>query len=368
MTEGPVTLYAAPHSLYSGKARAYLRWKDIPFSEVTVTPEIYRDKIIPAVGMPIIPVIETANGTLVQDTTDIIDFFEERHLEPSVYPAGVRQRLAALLLELFGDEWLLIPAMHYRWTYDEDFTFGEFGRVAAPDADEETRRAAGRALGERFRAFLPMLGITPATRAAIERSYEDLLGELDTHFARHPYLFGTRPSIGDYGLIGPLYAHLYRDPNSGALMKRIAPHVAAWVERTEFPPAPGEGAFLPGDAVPDTLLPVLARQMREQVPVLAETARRWRAWSADHPDEDIPRAIGMQPFRLEGSEGTRAVIPYSLWMLQRALDFYRSTEGAARAALDSLLDAIGGGLLREIEISPRLARRNFRLVREEVGG
>ncbi len=368
MTERPVTLYAAPHSLYSGKARAYLRWKNIPFEEVTATPEIHRDKIVPAIGTPIVPVVETADGTFVQDTTEIIDFFEERHPEPSVRPPGPRQRLAALLLELFGDEWLLIPAMHYRWKLDAEFAYDEFGRIVEPEADEETRRAAGRVLGDRFRAFLPLLGVTAATEMAVERSYEALLGELDAHFSRHPFLFGERPSIGDYGLIGPLYAHLYRDPRSGELMRRLAPNLADWVERTEFPDTPGTGDFLPDDEIPETLLPVLARQMREQMPVLAETARLWRSWAASHPGEDIPRAIGMHGFRLEGAEGTRAAIPYLLWMLQRAGDFHRSLEGEARAAVDALLDVVDGGIFRRIEILPRLTRRNFRLVREETDG
>src|SRR5690606_28198136 len=98
---------------------------------------------------------------------------------------------------------------------------------------------------------------------------------------------GGRPSIGDYGLIGPLYAHLYRDPASGRLMREKAPQVAAWVERMIDPPA--AGGFLPDDELPPTLLPVLQRMFTEQVPVLQETARQLQQWADANPDTpEIP--------------------------------------------------------------------------------
>jgi len=47
----------------------------------------------------------------------------------------------------------------------------------------------------------------------------------------HDFLFGARPNLAEFTLYGPLYAHLYRDPESGAIMKAKAPRVAAWTER-----------------------------------------------------------------------------------------------------------------------------------------
>ena len=84
---------------------------------------------------------------------------------------------------------------------------------------------------------------------AIEQSYRRLLGELDAHFRDHDFLFGGRPSIGDFGLIGPMYAHLYRDPYPGKLMRETAPNVAAWVERMQSP-EPVDGDFLADDGFP----------------------------------------------------------------------------------------------------------------------
>ncbi len=83
----PVRLIGHEFSLYSGKARAYLRYKQIPFIESS-TPED-RALISEQVGRRVIPVVVTADGECVQDTTEIIDYFERRYPEPSVYPAGV---------------------------------------------------------------------------------------------------------------------------------------------------------------------------------------------------------------------------------------------------------------------------------------
>ena len=34
-------------------------------------------------------------------------------------PGSVQQAAASQLLELYGDEWLLLPAMHYRWSFPQ---------------------------------------------------------------------------------------------------------------------------------------------------------------------------------------------------------------------------------------------------------
>ncbi len=72
-------LYGGDHSLFTGKARAYMRYKDLNWEERPATREVYRNIILPKIGAPIIPVLETAGGEYVQDTTDIIDFLEARH-------------------------------------------------------------------------------------------------------------------------------------------------------------------------------------------------------------------------------------------------------------------------------------------------
>ncbi|MGB5724310.1 MAG: glutathione S-transferase [Parasphingorhabdus sp.] len=354
--------YGGPLSLYSGKARAYLDWKGVDYQEIVSSTEVYKTIIVPKVGRPVIPVMETDEGETLQDTTLIIDHFEAKIGGPSVYPDTPKQRLVALLMEVFGDEWLVIPAMHYRWNYNEEWVYGEFGAVAAPEASKEEQLAIGRERGQTFKGFCPILGINEQTIPAIEASYEALLADLDRHFSQYDYLLGSRPSIGDYGLIGPLYAHLYRDPASGEIMKHLAPKVAAWVERMVDVPQPLSGEFLPNDEVPETLIPVLERMMGEQMPFLQTTANMFASWADANSGEDIPRAVGMAEFHIEGVSGQRIAPPFSLWMLQRPLDFYRSLDAAAKASVDDLLGSVKGSAgFGEFKPGPRLLFEDFRL-------
>ncbi|ASK88582.1 glutathione S-transferase family protein [Sphingorhabdus sp. SMR4y] len=360
----PHKFYGGQLSLYSGKARAYLDWKGVDYEEFLSTTEVYKTIIVPRVGRPVIPVMVTEDDETLQDTTLIIDHFEAEIGGPSVYPDTPRQRLVALLAEVFGDEWLVIPAMHYRWNYNEEWVYGEFGAVAAPEASREEQLAIGRERGQTFKGFCPILGISEQTIPAIEAGYEALLADLDRHFAQYDFLLGSRPSIGDYGLIGPLYAHLYRDPASGEIMKRLAPNVAAWVERMVNVREPLSGEFLPDDTVPQSLFPVLARMMREQTPFLQKTADLFSAWNEANPDTEIPRAVGMADFTIEGVTGQRIAPPFSLWMLQRPLDYYRGLADGDKAAVDELLSAVDGATgFSSFTMDQPLAFEQFKLVR-----
>jgi len=158
-------LIGAEASYYTGKVRAYLRWKGLPFDEVPATAQVYREVILPRTGVAFIPVVLTAEGEALQDSTAIIDALEARVPEPSVYPRGPIQRLVALLLEIYADEWLVLPAMHYRWSFAEnrEFLMQEFGGTLHPEASVDGRRTHGERASEMSE---PPRGVGPQRRSA----------------------------------------------------------------------------------------------------------------------------------------------------------------------------------------------------------
>ncbi len=51
------TLYGAPMSLYTGKARAYLIFKKLPYNEVFSSLKVYKSIIVPNTGVRFVPVL-----------------------------------------------------------------------------------------------------------------------------------------------------------------------------------------------------------------------------------------------------------------------------------------------------------------------
>lgn len=356
-------LYGGELSLYTGKARAYMRYKDLDFEERLATKEVYKTIILPKVGAPIVPVLQLPNGDCIQDTTDIIDCLEVRHPRSSIYPDTPVQKLVAMLLELYGDEWLVIPAMHYRWSVLDqqyDFIMSEFGRMSAPEATHDEQIAIGEKTSRPFRGSIFALGITPETIPAIEQAYADLLAQLDNHFLTYDFLLGSRPSIGDFGLMGPLYAHLGRDPVPRALMQETAPHVYAWVQRMNAP-VPLAGDFLPDDEIPETLLPVLRTLCSDQLPDVLDVIAHNAAFVDGHPEASIPRVLGMHSFTTGGVTGQRFVSSYAQWMFQRPLQYYQALDGEALSRADELLRAVGGYESMQVKLPYVLRRKSGQL-------
>jgi glutathione S-transferase len=361
------TLYGAPMSLYTGKARAYLIFKDLPYTEVFSSLKVYKSIIVPKTGVRFVPVVKTPQNEFLQDTAQIIDTLEQRHPERAVTPTTARQKLVSYLFETWADEWLVIPAMHYRWNKTNfPFIYEEFGKVILPNMPGFVRAFIGKKIGTKFKNFVPMLGITDKSIPAIEDWYENhVLPLLDKHFAKYDYLLGSKPCLGDFGLMGPLYAHLYRDPAPGALMKNNAPNVAKWVERMNQP-QDVVGDFSANDLIPDTLLALLSRMFKEQWPVLINTVKSIETWVQQNPSTtDIPRSIGEHDFTLGDTTEKCAIGTFHQWKVQRIIDCYRQFDRQQKLSIDTFLHSVGGFDSMQLDIKTRLSRVNNKLILSE---
>ncbi|MBO7922584.1 glutathione S-transferase [Alteromonas sp. K632G] len=385
-------LYGSEVSLYTGKIRAYLNYKQLPFTEVLSTVSVYNKIIRPKTGVTFIPVVKTPSDEYLQDTARIIDYFEAQANTQadtntnnlSVVPTTPAQHLVSELFALWGDEWLVIPAMHYRWNKDNfPFIYEEFGQVVTPKAPKFVKAYFGKKLAKKFQGFVPLLGITEKSIPHIEDWYENtVLHYLNEHFATHKYLLGDKPCTGDFGLLGPLYAHLYRDPAPKKLMDKLAPNVAAWVKRMNTPSAEkyrsaaasspaNNPAFLENDEIPATLLPLLKDMFAQQWPVLKNTSEAladWREKNAGNENTSrfIPRTIGQHTFKIgqgeaENVEEQRFIFSFHQYKLQRVLDVFNSIE-QPRPELMSLLDEVGGLEYMQLKVKDRVAFVGNRLV------
>ena len=384
--KSPFILWGTPHSLYTGKARSCLIKKGLAFVERCPSHPDYKVRVRPAVGLVTFPVLETPEGQFIQDSTDIVtylDSLDSPSSETFMTPSTPVQRVVARLIDGFGLAGMLQAAMHYRWSYRDEqelFLQTEFGRGLYAGADREARRNAGKRVMDFFSSSLPALGITHETVPAIETAYEELLEALDVHFQSYPYVMGWRVSIADLGLIAPMYAHLGRDPYPTALMKKRAPNVARWVERMQLPNTPDgeysphDADWLPDDAIPNTLEPVLALVFKDWGPQLGADIASYQQWLDAHPQMQagdlinandkhmVHPTLGMVSYAWRGVQVQRASAVHGLWLFQTAQDTALAMSSDAGQNLAGLLKRTGGQEVMALCLPRAMERRNNLLV------
>ena len=373
-------LYTWSASLYSGKARAYLIKQHIDFDDISPADPHYDAVIRPALGRWIIPVMETPEQEIVQDGTEIIDWFENR--QPTrlpAYPQTPRQLISSLIMEFFGGEGLLRPAMHYRWNFDDDnldFILQQFGLFALPQVAPEERGEMALHASGRMRKAAVVFGVTPETAPQIEAAYEETLAELDAHFTSQPYLLGGAPTIGDYGLFAALFAHLGRDPYPLRMMQEKAQMLFRWTERMRNPSADmveflgRDESLLAQDAIPDTLKVLLRRVAADYLPEVEAMIAMSNDWLAEHRPaknemvggESLGRGIGMCQFAWRGVDINAVVMPYRIFMLQRIQDAYDKLGAADQKQVDGLLAETGLEAMLTARCNRRVERQNHREV------
>jgi len=374
----PYRLYGTPGSLYTAKARSYLIKQHISFENRAAGEIRFRSEIAPKIGRWIIPVLESGDGHLVQDGSDIIAHFEAMgRARLPAFPTTPLHAVIGQIFELFGGEGLLRPAMHYRWNFDaanQDFLSVDFPAALAPaDASDADRKAVFDMASHRMRKAMASFGVSPQTIPAVEASYAEFLRLFNAHLAASPYLLGGRPTIGDYGLIAPLYAHLGRDPHPADIMKRTAYRVWRWVERMN---APGQDAgeygdcpqaLFEADAVPDTLKALLRYIAEDYLPEVRAYVGFANAWLAARPDiapgtsgleRSQERRIGEVEFNWRGHSIRVAVMPYRLYLLQKVQDVVDRASPEARSAMEALLEEVGLSELLSLRTLRKVERRN----------
>jgi len=232
--EGRYRLIGAVPSPYSVKMRAIMRYRRLPFDWVLRTPEVLEEtaNIKPA----IIPILQfPEDGSYHVDSTPLAFELEARHPGArSILPDDPSHAFLCYLLEDMADEWGTKMMFHYRWAYkpDQDFCSLWVTRDSMGPADNQTRDQRAQVFADRQIGRMAMVGSTPENMPLIEETYLRVLDILEEHFGTHPFLFGDRPSLADFGWHGQLF-QLMVDPTPSAIMRERAPGVMQWVMRLD---------------------------------------------------------------------------------------------------------------------------------------
>jgi hypothetical protein len=189
---------------------------------------------------------------------------------------------------------------HYRWYYAADREFAQTWIVTSRDPvmPAAPRRAAMQEFNDRQVGRMALVGCTEQNRPIIEDSYRFVLDTLDRHLRTIPFLFGSRPSLADFGLFGQLQI-LSVDPTPMAEMRERAPDVYCWLLRLDD--ASGvEGTWRdPAAPLPDTLTALLRHCGETYLPFLAANLRALQQGSSEVALEIQGRPYAQAPFRYQ---------------------------------------------------------------------
>lgn len=226
-------LYGGGGSPYSQKMRAILHYRRLPFDWIQITPAIRAE--IQHDGPPVIPVLRLPEDqSLHVDSTPLAFLLEERHHHRSIIPNDPAMAFLCNLIEDMGDEWVTKMMFHYRWDLEIDQLYSSRQIISdnTPGLRGHDLQQAAEAIRQRQVGRMPLVGCTPQNKPIIEGSFHELLAILDTFATRDEYLFGTRPSLADFGLFGQLKT-LASDHTPMLIMRNTTPSVYDWVRRLE---------------------------------------------------------------------------------------------------------------------------------------
>lgn len=375
-------MWGAPNSAFSAKLRCFFIKSGLEFVERYPVEPGYSQEIVPRIGYPVVPVTELSDGTILQDSTETMFYFEREHaLKRSLIPNTPVLEALAYFLTFIGSDGFLKPGMHYRWSFlREQKTYLESAFIdwlpSADSAAQNSERLAG--IMTFFNEYLPKLGVTENTIEAIESSWAACLGVLNEHFSACPYLLGGAPSIADCGLMTMLGPHLSRDPVPGYLMRTRAPMVARWAERMNRHDAFDGGfaevstEFSTTDEVPPTLLPFLSYLAVDILPEITATIERFNVWVSEElptrsdgslDDPNMPTAhpdCGEINYSLRGQSVSRLGFIDTVYQYQQVLSQLDSLPGDTRTTFDTLMDKCGASSLAKVRPNKTIRYTNYR--------
>tara|TARA_R110000824_G_scaffold118960_18_gene272532 strand:+ start:62152 stop:63180 length:1029 start_codon:yes stop_codon:yes gene_type:complete len=329
LNDATYRIFGGLGSPYSMKVRAVMRYRRIPHVWVQLNDRNAYE--IANVRPPVIPVLQFPDGVMQTDSTPLILDLEKRHVNGrSVLPDDEVQQFLCCLLEDMADEWGTKMMFHYRWFLERDqkqmSRWLSFDRLAGKGRASIAQHAA--AFSDRQVGRMALVGCTAANKPLIEETAKQVLALLEAHVTEEAYLFGSRPSLADFGWMGQ-FSQLAVDPTPNDLLRDIAPFTYRWLMQLDD--ASGvEGAWRDPDLpVSDAVRGLLKMAGNVYFPFLAANA------------EAMERSEETFSFKALGHTYEQGTFKYQVKCLAALRARFAALSASAREKLDPLLREAG---------------------------
>jgi glutathione S-transferase len=208
------------------KVHYALRYKRVPFEVVNVaTPSAIR-KLSSRGKLPVV----TFGATVVADSSAIVEFLEQHHPEPRLYPQDPRARANALLLEDWADESLYWHAVYENWLVDDQFVqFAPHIFAAIPASIRPVVNLVAR---RQTRAQIRAQGLGRMTLDEQRRKLCAALDSLDA-LLDGAFLCGSNLSVADLAVAAQIASLTspFNQPTAREVARRTK--LASWLDRVK---------------------------------------------------------------------------------------------------------------------------------------
>lgn len=322
-------LLGGPGSPYSMKMRALLRYRRIPHVWTVPRGFFITGPELAKAGKRMIPVLQYPDGTYWADSTPLAFDLEKRHPNGrSIIPDDPALGFLAHLLEDMADEFLVLAMFDYRWALPRDQAFCARRQISgwmSPMPSDQFEQVA-----ETFRlrqsGMLQLASPGEGNRTLLQSFYHRALAILEGGQERSLFLFGSRPSLADFGWFGQL-SQCAIDPTASEIMRSEAPRTFQWVQLLDDSSGiEGEWSGWDGLQTVRELLQLAATTYLPFMLAYAEAAQAGR---------------GSVEVEIEGLQWRGIVQPYKAkclaWLRQALVEI----EGESRPQLEALLRTTG---------------------------
>ena len=329
VNQNPFRIIGIEASPYAAKVRAVFRYRRLPHVWVARMPQYFAET--QGVRPLIMPVVQYPNGDYRTDSTPILLDLEDRFPgRRSILPDAQGYVFLAALIEDFADEWLVKSLFHYRFDRPDDQHAGAMWVMddAHPDVEPAELQKLTQEFIARQMARKPLVGCTPENAPLFEKLYAEVLRVMEDFVATDRFLFGSRPSLADFGIFGQLQT-LAVDPTPAAIMRRVAPRTLHWVKRLQDASGVDGHWQYPREPASGAVAAFLSMCGRWYLPFLTANA---------HAVQNHLPSVSVD---LDGHAYCQPPFRYQNQCFERLCSLYKGLSDQARAAIDPILADTG---------------------------